>query len=613
MNTAPNSPWKGFHPNITPFGNSPRYDRSAMESLYKRSTDEVVSTLKPIDKEKATLEAEQGEIVAQYKNGGLSFHDVKGTRHNKKGTPLNLEDGAFIFSRFNKMRLTPNELETFKLGGSVKSKDGNTPAFVLKRNLDIEHNNDLLTKYTDSKNSAEKNTARLMLQKYQQIAGKIAALQEIRKPNPNIPGFGNLTPSSNMPKAIEKQYAKLGGFVLPKAQEGMYKIKGNLPGSIDHNLIGQIPGENLWKDENTYENVWKPKVYSAFNDPRRAEELIKNLESYKGQDFEDVQAAINKGKTPEEKKSIAIRLATDKKIGPFHSIMNTVIDQTLPATTAPAAAATTTDATTKEDEYVSPPKEDLEENKYYEELLKRPYDYTSMNVNNINAIAQGYLNKKYTPGLALPTPLRMRAQQFDAQPSVNNALSNYYTAGRLNSQYVRPGNQNMQLAYTEALKNAQGVQSQYDKMNQEQSTNAYNQNAQSANNAVNLTAQAIAQYQDKVNERDQYIDDSRREASANVLQNIGNAYSSANQYNMNKELMKIMQPWKVNQLSQNDKEAFYKEFEEMKKRPAYISGTARDQMALSQYLLNKYSPKNRQQRGNFNPQDFNNLLNYGVN
>jgi hypothetical protein len=610
MNTAPNSPWKGFHPNVTPFGNSPRYDRSAMESLYKRSTDEVVSTLKPIDKEKATLEAEQGEIVAQYKNGGLSFHDVKGTRHSKKGTPLNLEDGAFIYSRFNKMRLTPDEIETFKLGSFVKSKDGNTPAFVLKRNLDIEHNNDLLTKYTDSKNSAEKNTAKLMLQKYQQIAGKIAALQEIRKPNPNIPGFGNLTPSSDMPQAIEKQYAKLGGFVLPKAQEGMYKIKGNLPGSIDYNPIGQTSEEDLWKDENTYENAWKPKVYSAFSDPKRAEELIKNLESYKGQDFEDVQAAINKGKTPEEKKSIAIRLATDKKIGPFHSIMNTVINQTLPAATTPAA--TTTDATTKEDEYTSPPKEDLEENKYYEELLKRPYDYTSMNVNNINSILQGYLNKKYTPGLALTTPLRVREQQFDAQPSVNNALANYYTAGRLNNQYVRPNNQNMQLAYSEALKNVQGIQSQYDKMNQEQSTNAYNQNAQYANNAVNQNAQAFAQYQDKVNERDQFIDDTKKQASANVLQNIGNAYASATQYNMNKDLMRIMQPWKVNQLSQNDRNSYYKELSKMIKDPAYISGDPYTRASMNRVLADQYSPKNRQQR-RFGIEDYINMSNYNVN
>jgi len=603
MNTAPNSPWKGFHPNVTPFGNSPRYDRSAMESLYKRSTDEVVSTLKPIDKEKATLEAEQGEIVAQYKNGGLSFHDVKGTRHNKKGTPLNLEDGAFIYSRFNKMRLTPNELETFKLGGSVKSKDGNTPAFVLRRNLDIEHNNDLLTKYTDSKNSAEKNTARLMLQKYQQIAGKIAALQEIRKPNPNIPGFGNLTPSSNMPQAIEKQYAKLGGFVLPKAQEGIQTAYS--PELLKLIQEGKLQGftNASWKGtrhKNADGTYGEAVDFDTFK--KRHDWYFKDKPSASIEDFQkDYNKAI--GVDYFGKGDI------DNKLGPQTSNAPVLITQPA-ATTTPAPATTTT--TTKEDEYVSPPKEDLEENKYYEELLKRPYDYTSMNVNNINAIAQGYLNKKYTPGLALPTPLRMRAQQFDAQPSINNALANYYTAGRLNNQYVRPGNQNMQLAYTEALKNAQGIQSQYDKMNQEQSTNAYNQNAQSANNAVNLTAQAIAQYQDKVNERDQYVDDSRREASANVLQNIGNAYASANQYNMNKDLMRIMQPWKVNQLSQNDKEAFYKEVQKMKDSPGYKTGDPFIRATMSRFLADQYSPKNQQQK-RFGIEDFINMSNYRVN
>ena len=143
-------------------------------------------------------------------------------------------------------------------------------------------------------------------------------------------------------KKAMKEQAKYGKQLF-KAQDGVYKIKGNLPGSIDYNALGQTPRQDLWKDENTYENVWKPKVYSAFSDPRRAEELVKNLESYKGQDFEDVQAAIKKGKTPEEKKAIAIRLATDKKIGPFHAIMDTVINQALPAVTE---TKTTTPVTT---------------------------------------------------------------------------------------------------------------------------------------------------------------------------------------------------------------------------------------------------------------------------
>jgi hypothetical protein len=132
-------------------------------------------------------------------------------------------------------------------------------------------------------------------------------------------------------KKANQQYAKFGGN-FKKAQDG-YKTIGIKPGTIDYNPIGQTSGGDLWKDETTYENVWKPKVYSAFNDPRRAEELIKNIENYKGQDASDVQAAIAKGKTPEEKKAIAIRLATDKKVGPFHEIMNQVIDYKLPTTT----------------------------------------------------------------------------------------------------------------------------------------------------------------------------------------------------------------------------------------------------------------------------------------
>ena len=131
-------------------------------------------------------------------------------------------------------------------------------------------------------------------------------------------------------KEAQKEYAKFGGK-FTKAQDGIYSVKGNLPGSINYNPIGSKSGGDLWKDETTYNNVWKPKVYSAFSDPRRAEELIKKLEAYSGDDAADVQAAIKKGKTPEEKKAIAIDLATDKMVGPFHSIMDSVINETLPA------------------------------------------------------------------------------------------------------------------------------------------------------------------------------------------------------------------------------------------------------------------------------------------
>jgi hypothetical protein len=133
-------------------------------------------------------------------------------------------------------------------------------------------------------------------------------------------------------KEAQPQYAKFGGS-FTKAQDGAYKVLGKKPGAIDYNPIGETSGGDLWKNETTYENVWKPKVYSAFSDPKRSEELIKRIEGYSGQDAEDVKAALAKGKTTEDKKAIAIKLATDKQVGPFHELMNQAIDYKIPTTT----------------------------------------------------------------------------------------------------------------------------------------------------------------------------------------------------------------------------------------------------------------------------------------
>ena len=147
-------------------------------------------------------------------------------------------------------------------------------------------------------------------------------------------------------KEAQPQYAKFGGK-FTKAQDGIYKTIGKKPGTIDYNPIGETSGGQLWKDENTYENVWKPKVYSAFSDPKRSEELIKRIEGYSGQDAQDVKATIANAKTPEEKKAIAIKLATDKKVGPFHELMNQAIDYQIPAEAAkPAETKTTTTPST---------------------------------------------------------------------------------------------------------------------------------------------------------------------------------------------------------------------------------------------------------------------------
>jgi len=225
INTAPNSPFKGYYPNVNPFGISPRYNPSGLISyLHRNESKEVTTSAKAVDKEVANIEAEKGEILSSFNPLGVGFHDIKGKPHSKGGTPLNVPDGSFIFSKDKSMAMTPEELETFKLGGYAKGGlKNNTPAKVFKRNIDIKHNNQMLDFLENSKSFAEKNTARLMTEKYQQKAGTIAALQEIRKPDGQLPEYGNLQPQDIVSDRIAKQYSK-GGWVGKYAEGGRKRI-----------------------------------------------------------------------------------------------------------------------------------------------------------------------------------------------------------------------------------------------------------------------------------------------------------------------------------------------------------------------------------------------------
>lgn len=137
-------------------------------------------------------------------------------------------------------------------------------------------------------------------------------------------------------KEAMKQTAKYGKEIF-KAQNGdKYKVKGVQPGSIDYNPIGEAGNEELWGSKEKYSKNWVPKVDEALSDPERAKQIIAQLESYTGQDAKDVVEAIKKQKTLSGKIAKIQELGTDQKVGPYHNLLNQVIDKTgtIPATTS---------------------------------------------------------------------------------------------------------------------------------------------------------------------------------------------------------------------------------------------------------------------------------------
>lgn len=183
----------------------------------------INTSIKPIDREFAELEAEKGEYAFDSKKGTLG--KFLGNRHAQGGTPVRLPEGSFIFSDYNKITIKKPDVELFKF------KKGGTPAKILGREIDVKHHNKMIG-ITDSYNhdTISKKSAELMLQKNFQKLGQIAFLQEEKKGFPEgIPGFAKgSAPLSNNKITHQEQMAKqyqLGGInpYLPQAQVGIGK------------------------------------------------------------------------------------------------------------------------------------------------------------------------------------------------------------------------------------------------------------------------------------------------------------------------------------------------------------------------------------------------------
>jgi hypothetical protein len=122
-----------------------------------------------------------------------------------------------------------------------------------------------------------------------------------------------------------------------------YSKMGVQPGMIDYNPIGESP-EKIFATEESYKTQWLPKVGQAFDDPKKAKEIIAQIENYTGPDAEDVKARLAKESTLEGKIALARRLGTDMKVGPYHNILNDVINrlEIPPPPPIPTTSITTT-------------------------------------------------------------------------------------------------------------------------------------------------------------------------------------------------------------------------------------------------------------------------------
>lgn len=194
--------------------------------------EEINDKIHPVDREKANAEIEQGEITFSPQTGIL--HKATGKKHSKGGTPVNLDEGSFIFSDFSKTSLNKKDIKQmeFKTGGTYKPKS-NTPAKVLNREIDIKHHNHLIniTQNPKKHDDITKISSEMMIAKNLEKIGQVAFKQEQKKQFPNgQPDFAKgtapvYTPAMDVQIDQSEQFSSLSYKPTPTLEK--YKNGGN--------------------------------------------------------------------------------------------------------------------------------------------------------------------------------------------------------------------------------------------------------------------------------------------------------------------------------------------------------------------------------------------------
>lgn len=154
-----------------------------MAGEFSQPDVEVRNTLGPVDRDDANLEAEVGETAVTNLTGdGIpEQYKIGGKRHYDGGTPLNLPDNSFIFSRDKTMKIKDKEVLA-QFGITSVPKGGMTPADVAKRYDLNKYKKVLLDANSDE---LARDTAQSNIENANLKLGKLALIQESMKAFPD--------------------------------------------------------------------------------------------------------------------------------------------------------------------------------------------------------------------------------------------------------------------------------------------------------------------------------------------------------------------------------------------------------------------------------------------
>lgn len=194
----------------------------------------VRTSLGPVDRDMANIEAEGGETVFIPNKDGLPAHyTITGARHHSGGVPMNVPPDSFVFSDTASMRIKDPKLqEEF---GMPISKKGYTPAEIAKK-YDINKYRKILQDPDSDK--LQIATAEQVIGNFQLKLGKLSLVQEAMKGYPGgIPLIAmpymakyNLDPSLFLPTDLNKQQGGPAPGSMPFARQGGEPLRVYAPG-----------------------------------------------------------------------------------------------------------------------------------------------------------------------------------------------------------------------------------------------------------------------------------------------------------------------------------------------------------------------------------------------
>ncbi len=243
------------------------FDGYLREDLPSLNSDPSINTSIKENPYRSNVEIEKDEIILNPDMGAL-FKAI-GKTHKQGGIDVMLKNDAFVFSDDKSLAFTERDhkLFEFKEPSNYKKKDKNTPAEILKRNVDLKHYNTLVSNLGDpKKDDLAKKSSMMMLEKYINTLGNIAYVQEEKKDFPTgIPSFSMGTAPVYDPEVkdevmAQKQYAKYGGNILPIAQMGgnPFNFRQNPVGTPKWhgtNMLG--PNHRMTKEEIEMQEYYK--------------------------------------------------------------------------------------------------------------------------------------------------------------------------------------------------------------------------------------------------------------------------------------------------------------------------------------------------------------------